>query len=381
MTITLNTCLLEAAIILLGKLEASIRKVVCMQAHKLVALTTEVRTNVASCAVILLEELVTLLCLLRNGSIITIEILIEGRVGRQQCTLELLNSISNCCLGDTLLGVALAECTHHLRILLELCHDHIERGRSHLHGVHRRTSSLIGQGCSTTIPELHEVVDCIENGRSIYATKLACNTLRILTIVDARSIQAVARSARYGIINRKASVVIESHAESHLRSIHGQRLSNRAYRLASAITCQTIVVVGCAIVHHPIEDDFTLSLGHIATPMHQVVLRHRHTLIQSDLLDLGYIHGRGHLIRLESLHKRSDVERAIARLDILHNNITCHGYLRIEGHIRFGGVAIQATALDKDCSHASTLRIVGRRYSIRDAPYSQQHRHQRQGQD
>lgn len=59
-TVTLYARLLEATIVLLGEFEATICEVVLAQAHQLVALAAEVFAYVASCTVVLLEELVAL---------------------------------------------------------------------------------------------------------------------------------------------------------------------------------------------------------------------------------------------------------------------------------------------------------------------------------
>ena len=101
--------------------------------------------------------------------------------------------------------------------------------------------------------------------------------------------------------------------------------------------------------------------------MHKVVLCHRHTLVDCHLLDLGNIHRREEAFaRFKRLPHWLHIEGTIALVDILLHNLAHNRELEVEWQLRICRVAIQATALDKDCCYTLVERIVSRRYSLRD---------------
>ena len=77
-------------------------EVVTTKTHKLIRLTTEVLADVASCAAILLEELIAMKLLSCESCIIATQPLVELRVRCYKCALELLNSICDVCLGEAI---------------------------------------------------------------------------------------------------------------------------------------------------------------------------------------------------------------------------------------------------------------------------------------
>ena len=176
----------------------------------------------------------------------------------------------------------------------KFCDNLIKRLTCHLNGVERRSCCLICQCRSTTVPELHEVIYSIEGRGCIYATHLPLHTLRVLLIIYASHSQVVTRCTRYGIVARQTHIVIQLLTQKHLTSIYGQRLSDRTHGLASVNIGKTIIIIHLTIAACPRDNDVALGVGHLATPMHKVILRRGHTLIHSHLLHLRNIYGVGH---------------------------------------------------------------------------------------
>ena len=75
--VTLILSLLVAAVILLGKLRATLLEVVTAQTHKLVGVATKVDAHVARSTAISLEELVATHLLCRKGGVVTTKPLVK----------------------------------------------------------------------------------------------------------------------------------------------------------------------------------------------------------------------------------------------------------------------------------------------------------------
>ena len=127
-------------------------------------------------AVIFLKQFITLKLLLRYCGIISTKPLVKTGIRSNECTLILLDCISNIGLCNTL-RVYCCELFCKWFISLKLCDYEIERRRSHFNRIKRRTCSLICESLGATVPELYEIIYCIINSRSIYATKLVIDTM------------------------------------------------------------------------------------------------------------------------------------------------------------------------------------------------------------
>ena len=320
----------------------------------------------ARCAIVLLEEFIAAQLLLGQSRVVALQPLIESRVGRYQRTLELLDRVGDVGLVQTI-GIDSLECSREGAILFELCHDLVERGRCHLNGIERRTCGLLCQRAGTTVPELNEVIDSIVGRRSIDATQLTLNAFRVLFIVDTCGIQTMARCARNGVVDRQTCVVIERITQQRLASVDVGRLGNRTHGLACALTLNAVGIVLLAVLTCPIDDDVALGVGHLATPMHEVVLRLGHTFVESHLLDLSHIDRARQLTRHKRLVERLDVECAVARIDILFDHFTGYGQFGIEGQLGIRGVAIQTATLNQNCRNTRLGRIFSRRRAVRNA--------------
>ena len=88
-----------------------------------------------------------------KGIFITLEHLVQTVIGRDKCLLILGNGIGDRSLSDTLRINGL-EFSHQRGILTETLTDLFPCLIAHLNGIDWRTSSLIGKGVGTSIPEL-----------------------------------------------------------------------------------------------------------------------------------------------------------------------------------------------------------------------------------
>ena len=86
----------------------------------------------------------------------------------------------------------------------------------------------------------------------------------------------------------------------------------RPYRLCSPVTGQAVIIHSHPAVTDPGKHDSTLGICKRTAPMHQIILRHRHTVIKHHLLDLCKIYRIDFTIHREALHERLYVKSPVS---------------------------------------------------------------------
>ena len=125
MTVTLETSLLEAAIILNSEFLSPICEVMSAESHEFVRLSAEVVADVACCAVILFEEFITGKFLCCDRLVVAKKPLVEACIRSNESALELLDRVCDVSLGKTV-RIYCSESTCKVLVSLELCDDVLE---------------------------------------------------------------------------------------------------------------------------------------------------------------------------------------------------------------------------------------------------------------
>ena len=68
--------------------------------------------------------------------------------------------------------------------------------------------------------------------------------------------------------------------------------------------------------------------------MYKIILRHRHAVVENNLLDLGKIDRTHFTVDSKSFHERLDIECSVSGIDILHHNLSCYRKFCIERDLR-----------------------------------------------
>ena len=102
MTVTLYSGLLETTVILMSKLQTTLSEIMTSQAHEFIRLTSKIRTYMAGSTVVLFEKFITRKFISSNGRIISTKPFVETRIRSYECKFELLDSISDVCLVETI---------------------------------------------------------------------------------------------------------------------------------------------------------------------------------------------------------------------------------------------------------------------------------------
>ena len=188
----------------------------------------------AGCAAEVLEYVVALDLLCRHRLLVTFQIAVERTVGSQQSLLVLGDGICDGSLAETL-RVHLGEEFRELLVLGDSAGDLIEVLASHLYRVERRTACLLGEGCRTSVPELHEIEHGVERCRSIDSSLLSADTFRVAFVVDTCGLHRVAGRAGNGSVCGKPGVVVEDFSESGLCRIIIDLVRDRADRFVGEL--------------------------------------------------------------------------------------------------------------------------------------------------
>ena len=98
--------------------------------------------------------------------------------------------------------------------------------------------------------------------------------------------------------------------------------------------------------------------------MYEVVLRHRHTVVEDNLFYLCQIYRIETAVNLQGLHERFHVIGTVSRIDILHYYLAGYWKLGIERNFRVGRMTAEASAVLEDCKNTFVLRKVFSRHAI-----------------
>ena len=104
--------------------------------------------------------------------------------------------------------------------------------------------------------------------------------------------------------------------------------------LVGTVSNKTIIVHSSTNSSNPIKHDITLSISQRTAPMHKIVLRHWHSAIKNNLLNLSKFNRIDLSIHLYILHEFGHVKCTIARIHISFHHITHDRELRIERKLR-----------------------------------------------
>ena len=141
---------------------AALGEVVAHHAEGLEHVAADVDPLVTGHAAVRLEQLVSLQLIHRDGVLVTAQVFVETRVGRDQRALE-----GRQCIGDgarlQAVRVAFLELGDQRGILAQLAH-HLGPAAAHLQRVVHGASDLLLQRVGATVPELPEVEAGIEDG-------------------------------------------------------------------------------------------------------------------------------------------------------------------------------------------------------------------------
>ena len=174
----------------------------------------------------------------------------------------------------------------------------------------------------------------------------------------------MAGCTRNRVVNRKTRIVEKGESKSNLCRICRQFMIYRPDRLSSTFLRKVVVIHRHPFFPHPVKNYCPLFLCQRASPMHQIILRHRHTVIQDDFFDLCQINSAYRLVKPDLFHHGSHVEGTISRIDILHHHLACHRQLCIERQLRIRTMATQASSVFKDCINPLILREFSRRNTV-----------------
>ena len=135
-------------------------------------------------------------------------------------------------------------------------------------------------------------------------------------------------------------------------------LVDRTNRLACAILWKCVIVHCYSTRVNPIENDVSLGLCKRAAPVYEVVLRHRHAVVENNFFNLCKIYRAYITVHLEFFHELGDIVCTIAGVDILHDDLTCYRQLGIERNLWISAVAADTSALVKNLPYLLVLRKV-----------------------
>ena len=353
--VALHAGLCPASVVGVGqaglRVHLAVLEVVGTLAHHLVGESAHVHAGVTGGALVVLEQGVAFHLLGGEGLLVSLEVTVEGGVGREQSLLVFGDGVRDGLLVQAF-GIDLIEALREGGVFRKAGGDFLERGGAHLDRIEGRTSGLVGQGGGAAVPELDEVEHGVVGSRRVDAAELSADAVGVLVVVHTGGLNGVAGGTGDGTVARQAGVVVELLAQLYLVGIHGHTVGNGTDGLVlEGFGRQLVGIELRAVLLHPVQGDAGLGTGERCPPVGHGVRSEGHGAVHHAFLHFGQVHLVDGLVMGNCLHHGSDVEGLVALGHVAGDERLGHWKLGVERQFGTGGVARSATAFVQNLCH------------------------------